>query len=117
MSYLYIVIICSYDSRAYFYVWATMCSSAVDAITRRAVTGVPGESDRMPGGDDRRLASEFHTASNPLRKAETQAAAQSHADCEELLHRSTLMSIPASLPWGTSVAVHDCSIGGKNSIR
>ena len=94
MSYLYIGIICSDDSRAYLYVWATMCSSAVDAITRRAVTGVPGESDRMASGDDRRLASEFHTASNPLRKAETQAAAQSHANCEQSLHRSTLMSVP-----------------------
>jgi hypothetical protein len=38
MSYLYIGIICSDDSRAYLYVWATMCNSAVDAITRRAVT-------------------------------------------------------------------------------
>lgn len=117
MSYLYIGIIRSYDSRGYLSVWATMGSSAVDAITRRAVTGVPGESDRMPGGDDRRLASEFHTASNPLRKAHIQAADQNHADCEESLHRSTFMSIPASGPWGTSIAVHDCSIGGRTAIR
>ena len=96
MSYSYIGISCSYDSRGYLYVWATMRSSAVDAITRRALSGVPAEGDRVPGSDDGRPASEFHTASNPLRKAETQAAAQSHADCEESLHRSTLTSIPAS---------------------
>jgi hypothetical protein len=60
----------SYDSRGDLYVWAAMRSSAVDAITRRALTGVPAESDRMPAGDDSRLASEFHTASNPLRKVQ-----------------------------------------------
>jgi len=75
MSYLYVGIICSYDSRGYLYVWATMCSSAVDAITRRALTRVPTESDRMPAGDDSRLAREFHTASNALRKAQIQAGA------------------------------------------
>jgi hypothetical protein len=64
-----------------------MRSSGVDAITRRALTGVPAESDRMPAGDDSRLASEFYAASNPLRKAQIQAAAKDHADCEESLHR------------------------------
>jgi hypothetical protein len=75
MNYLYIVIICSYDSRGYLYVWATMCRPPVDAITRRAQAGIPAESDRMPSGDDNRLASEFHTAANPLRKAQIQAGA------------------------------------------
>jgi len=81
MSYLYIGVSCSFDPRGYFCVLA-MGSPAVEAITRRAWTGLPGETDRMPGGDDDRLAGEFHIALNPLRKAETQAVACDYADCE-----------------------------------
>jgi hypothetical protein len=36
-----------------------MRSSAVDAITRRALTGVPAESDRMLAGDDSPLPVSF----------------------------------------------------------
>ena len=81
MSYLYIGVIRPEDPRGYFDV-LPMGWPAVDAITRRALTGVPGESDRMPGGGDSRLAAECHIALNPLRKAVAQAAAQNHADGE-----------------------------------
>ncbi len=81
MSDLHIGVICTQDSRRDFYVFA-MGRPAVDAIARRAQTGFPVESDRMPSDDDSRLASEFHVASNSLGEAEIQAGAENHADCE-----------------------------------
>ena len=58
-----------------------MGSPTVDVVTRRVLTGTPGQSDGMPGDGDRRIAAKFCVALNSLRKAETQTA-QNHADCE-----------------------------------